>query len=550
MKIALLQLNFTIGAFEYNFNKILNAYEAAVDQEARLVVSSELALFGYPPADILLQTSALERQRHFVDALCRQIGSVPLIVGVATETHDPKGLPLNNSAVFIQDGCIQFTQAKALLPNYDVFDERRYFEPNGAAPAIIEYAGARIGLCVCEDLWGGSEEQGDLVRYHRFPVDDLVSLRPNLLVSIHASPFYVGKQRVRLDVVAKAARKLDCPVVYVNQVGGHDELVFDGHSFVVDRYGKATAMAQGFTEERLLVDMAHPAQDVEYKPDDLGDLYKSLVLGTRDYLQKTNQSHAFVALSGGIDSAVTAAIAVEAIGANNVLGVSMPSRFSSEESIEDARVLAANLKVAFKIVPIDEAYQAYANMLEPEIGWNVPGTIQNDVTEENIQARIRGNIMMAFANRGGGIVLSTGNKSEVSVGYCTLYGDMVGGFAVLSDVLKTKVYALAAYINRFQEIIPPRTISKPPSAELRPNQKDQDSLPAYEILDPIIEAYVEKGLSAEQIVQLNFEPETVRWVLDRIHRNEFKRRQMAPGIKTTPKAFGTGHRMPIACKIQ
>ncbi len=550
MKVALLQVNPTIGDFEDNFKKILSGYIRAVSQGAHLVVTSELALFGYPPADLLFRRDALDRQQSFFEKLCHYVGPVGLVIGIAMPTGKSKGQPLYNSAVLVRDGRILYRQAKALLPNYDVFDERRYFEPADASAGCFDYEGRRLAALVCEDIWGGSEDQTSLERYHRSPVADLIPERPDLLVSINASPFHLGKLRTRLQVARAAARKLQCPVVYVNQAGGNDELIFDGQSFVIDRAGSPIAVAQAFEGDCLLVDLDGHKPAIDTKADETKDLYKALVVGTRDYVYKTNLApQVFVALSGGIDSAVTAAIAAEAVGAQNVFGISMPSAFSSEESIEDAQTLAENLGIAFQIVPIGYAYQAFEQTLKPLIGWNPPGSVKEDVTEENIQARIRGDIMMAIANRQGGIVLATGNKSELSVGYCTLYGDMVGGFAVLADVVKTKVYELANYINRHREMIPTRTILKAPSAELRPEQKDQDVLPEYEILDPIVEAYIEKGLSSEEIVQSGFDEKTVTWVLGRINANEYKRRQMAPGLKVTPKAYGVGRRIPIACKI-
>jgi NAD+ synthase (glutamine-hydrolysing) len=386
--------------------------------------------------------------------------------------------------------------------------------------------------------------------YRDKPAEAFLQQSIDMLITINASPFYAGKTRIRREIARSLTRRLKCPLVYANQVGGNDELVFDGRSFAMDQDGDFIARAKGFSEDHLIFDLERPVKAQAGPVDDTRDLYNALILGTRDYVLKSvGRPSVLVALSGGIDSAVTACIASRALGPEHVTGIGMPSAFSSEGSIADARQLAGNLGIRFQLIPIGQAYDVFGKILEPSIDWHPPGSRENDVTEENIQARIRGTIMMAISNRKGGIVLSTGNKSELSVGYCTLYGDMAGGFAVLSDVYKTRVYDLARFINRDSEIIPWNTINKAPSAELSPDQRDQDSLPPYDILDAVLDAYIEQGLEKKDIVSRGFEPETVNWIIGKLNANEYKRRQMAPGLKVTQKAFGIGRRLPIAARF-
>lgn len=550
MKIGIVQCNLKIGDFCGNMDLVVQGYRDAVQQGAQLVVASELALFGYPPGDMLLRSDYLNRQNAALDELSRHIGDAGLIVGVATSTGLDAGLPLFNSAVLIQNGTRAHAWHKSLLPNYDVFDERRYFEPSRTPAEVITYHGRRLGVLICEDIWNDLQTEPLPRRYRQNPVDSLAGRPIDLLVTINASPFYLGKPTIRMDIARSISARLGCPLVYANQVGGNDELVFDGRSFAVNAEGTCIAMASAFEPETLCVDLSTHDSIKITTGDKLEDLYNALIVGTRDYVCKSvGNPSVLIALSGGIDSAVTACIAARAVGPEHVHGFGLPSSFSSEGSIADARQLAERLGIAFDLIPIGKSYVAIGHTLEPIIGWGMPGARRNDVTEENVQARIRGAIIMAVSNRIGGIVLSTGNKSELSVGYCTLYGDMVGGFAVLSDVFKSRVYELARYINRHSEIIPWSTIDKPPSAELRPDQKDEDTLPPYDMLDAVLDAYIEKGLEAQQIAMAGFDRQVVDWIIAKVTANEYKRRQMAPGLKVTRKAFGSGRRMPIAATL-
>lgn len=550
MKVGMLQLNFKVGDFDGNMAKLLQAYDEVVQKGAQLVIASELALFGYPPGDMLFSQRCVDAQHACLERLSEHIGEVGLIVGAAMDTQRDTGLPLYNSAVLIRNGEKVHVQHKTLLPNYDVFDEKRYFEPGGQTPGVISYNGLNLGVLICEDIWSDVETVSGNKLYDTDPVDAYADQPMDALVTINASPFYVGKTAIRMDLARSISRRLGCPLIYANQVGGNDELVFDGQSFAVAPDGELIALAGAFTEENLVFDL-HDSDRIDTEPpDDIRNLHDALVIGTHDYVMKAvGAPKVLVALSGGIDSAVTAAIASRAVGPENVMGFGMPSAFSSEGSIEDARALAKNLGIRFELIPIGKTYDQFGKMLDPVIGWGTPGENDGDVTEENVQARIRGSIMMAISNRNGGIVLSTGNKSEISVGYCTLYGDMVGGFAVLSDVFKTQVYELARYVNRTSEIIPWRTIHKPPSAELSPGQTDQDALPPYEQLDVILDAYIEEGLGTEEIVATGMDKAMVEWVIGKVKANEYKRRQMAPGLKISQKAFGSGRRYPIAAAL-
>lgn len=550
MNIGLLQLNFTVGDFRGNAEKILNGYRQACKQGADLVVASELALYGYPPLDLLERPDAQDAHDVALTELKAHVDEVGLILGIS-ERHDGPGKPLFNTAIFIQHGGIQQRWHKALLPTYDVFDEARYFESGRNDVFVFEHQNQRMAMLLCEDIWGGTEVLDGPKLYPRNPVEELAKLNPDLLIVPNGSPYHWKKGNDRLTLVRRVAKQLNATVVYVNQVGGNTDLVFDGRSFVVNAPGDYVSVAPAFEESILIADTTSiPSKPYE---DDSGmeSLYQALILGVRDYLGKTRHQCALLGLSGGIDSALTACIAADAISPENVTAVMMPSPFSSDHSVTDSEKLVENLGIQSHQIRIDSLYEAYGQTLEPVIGWYQPGQRPGDVTEENIQARIRGNLLMAMANRTPGtLLLSTGNKSEVAMGYCTLYGDMAGGFAVLSDVWKTLVYRLAEHINREQEIIPNHILTKPPSAELRPNQKDSDSLPDYDVLDAVLQAYLEEHLSAEQILKRGLaDADTIQRIIRTTNLNEFKRRQMAPGLKVTSKAFGNGRRMPIAAKF-
>lgn len=543
MKITTLQLNFTVGDIAGNTKKIAEKYREACSRGAELVVATELALFGYPPKDMLLQGEYLKKHDQHLNLLREQIGETPLVVGIV-EKNENGGKALFNSAAVIQNGKIIHTQRKTLLPTYDVFDEGRYFEPNDEKLSAFNYRGKRIAVLVCEDIWGGAEGSRGGKLYRRDPVEELKSENLDALIVINGSPYSLGKGDMRFRLVSGVAKELGCAVVYANQVGGNDDLVFDGRSFAVNKKGECVGFSGAFAESAAEVDIEN-GEKVLYPSDkdSIADLYRALVLGTKDYVDKSNFPKALIALSGGIDSAVTAAIAIDALGADRVVGVSMPSKYSSEGSVEDAESLAKNLGMEFRVMSIAEVFSQYEKTFK-EAGVPLAG-----VAEENIQARIRGNYIMYLSNTLGYVVLTTGNKSEISVGFCTLYGDTAGGFAVISDVYKTLVYELAKYINRDSEIIPLNTVTKPPSAELRPGQEDEDYLPPYDILDGILKAYIEERKSPGEIAALGFDEETVRWVLSKVNGNEYKRRQMAPGVKITPIAFGSGRRFPIIAKF-
>ncbi|MEN6401779.1 MAG: NAD+ synthase, partial [Armatimonadia bacterium] len=513
-----------------------------------LLVLTELFVIGYPPRDLLNRCWFNQRVAEALETLVeasRLHPGIGILVGVPLQTGKKTGRGLYNGAVFIHNGEVLGTARKSLLPTYDVFDEDRYFDrANGNEP--IEFKGEKIGVSICEDAWNDPELWPRQRMYDFDPIEALVKKGATLLLNISASPFSMGKEEVRARLISKHAQKHGVPFVYANQVGGNDELVFDGRSLAFDGQGKPLAVFPSFEEHVATVDTAATGNESLYHPQEqIASVHDALVLGVRDYLRKCGFSKAVIGLSGGIDSAVTACIAAEALGAANVLGMGMPSRYSSSGSIDDARALADNLQIRFELVSIKPAFEAYAKILQELFEGTPPG-----VAEENIQSRIRGNLLMAMSNKYGSLVLTTGNKSEIAVGYCTLYGDMSGGLSVLSDVPKTMVYQLAEYINRKREIIPQSSITKPPSAELRPDQTDQDTLPPYDILDQIIELYVEQDECAANIVERGFDPQTVKWVITTIDRNEYKRRQAAPGLKVTSKAFGVGRRMPVAARIE
>ena len=553
MKIALAQINPTVGDFTGNIAKIVAASRRAVDQGARLTVFPELSVCGYPPADLLDKpsflarcASAVEELRHATTSL-----STAILIGVALPAPAGSGKPAVNAAVVLEKGQVLLEQHKMLLPFYDVFDEQRYFSP-ATSQRVIDFEGERLAITICEDAWNDKDFWPQRL-YPIDPVELLMAEKPTLLINISASPFWHGKRQVRQRMLAAVAQRHKIPVFLTNQVGGNDSLIFDGSSFALAADGTLLAEAAGFDEDLLIVDTddapAYPANSTpptSTETDETEAAYKALVLGTRDYVLKTGFKRVLLALSGGIDSALVAAIAVDALGAENLVAVGMPSQYSSIGSVEDSRQLAANLGIRFEVLPIENAYHALSDTLAPMFAGLKP-----DLTEENLQSRIRGTMIMALSNKFSSLVLTTGNKSEMAVGYCTLYGDMVGALAVIGDLVKTRVYALCHWVNRNGEVIPEDILTKPPSAELRPDQKDTDSLPPYEILDPILEAYVERyETTAEIVAQYGFPASTVEHVVRLVERTEYKRQQAAPVLKVTPKSFGMGRRFPIAAKAQ
>ncbi|HET6348917.1 MAG TPA: NAD+ synthase [Candidatus Krumholzibacteria bacterium] len=545
MRIALVQLNTVVGDVDGNVSRMLGAVERARAQQANLVVFQELGVSGYPPRDLVERASFIRQCEAGLGRLCgesRAWPSVGVIAGLPMASHSAVGKGITNSAVAILDGNVIHRHDKLLLPTYDVFDEARYFDAAESC-APFEFGGQRIGLSICEDAWNDPL----LFRRRPYSVDPIAMLAAGgarLMINISASPFTVGKEAFRAELMGSHSRRHRCPFVFVNQVGGNDELVFDGCSLVTDAHGHVHMALAAFAEDLRIFDTEAPGARARYTPlDEIESMRRALVLGVRDYFGKCGFTRAVVGLSGGIDSAVTLALAAEALGPGNVLGVAMPSPFSSTGSIEDSQALATNLGVELMTIPIAHVMAAYDSALSPAFQ-NRP----RDVTEENLQARIRGNLLMAVSNKFGHLVLSTGNKSELAVGYCTLYGDMSGGLALISDVPKTSVYRLAALINRDREVIPRTTIDKVPSAELRPDQKDSDSLPPYEVLDPILDLHLEEGCSADEIVARGYDRATVEWVVRAVRVNEYKRRQAAPGLKITSKAFGVGRRFPVAAR--
>lgn len=541
MKIALVQTNPTVGDFPGNSEKIRAGAEEARRRGAHLAVFTELCLCGYPPRDLVEQPSFLDDNQRALAALASSLPPIPTMVGFVGRSPSEVGKVAMNCAALLAEGRVQFQQAKMLLPTYDVFDEARHFLP-AASQQIFSFCGSSVALTICEDCWNDKYFWTRRL-YERDPVEELAGQGSTLLINISASPFSAGKRRLREEMVQALARRYRTPVVMVNQVGGNDSLIFDGSSLAVDSTGKVCAQAKSFTEDLVLFDTTTGQGDIHPQPGDgPEEIYEALLLGTRDYVHKCGFRSAIVGLSGGIDSSVVAALAVAALGAENVHGVGMPGPYSSAESLRDARQLAQKLGIRFQVLEIGEVFTAYrAALAEPFRG------VAEEVTEENLQARIRGNLLMALANKFGGLVLSTGNKSEMAVGYCTLYGDLAGGLAVISDVPKMMVYELARYINRDLELIPATCFTKPPSAELRPGQTDQDSLPPYEVLDRVLTAYIEEGQTPKAIADDNGLPlDLVQEVVARVVRSEYKRHQAPPGLKVTAKAFGLGRRLPIA----
>jgi NAD+ synthetase len=546
VKIALAQIDPTVGDFTGNLEKIVAFSRRAADSGARLTVFSELAICGYPPADLLEKPSFLARCQTAVDELRAATFDLPtaILAGVALPAGGADGKPAFNAAVLLDHGNLLLEQHKCLLPFYDVFDEQRYFSPSGPQK-IIELDGTRLAITICEDAWNDKNFWPRRL-YAVDPMEELMRQGPALHVNLSSSPFWHGKRTVRREMLAAIARRDGIPVLMTNQVGGNDSLIFDGSSLALDARGELIAQAASFEEDLVIVDPFNSSPVPLPEDDETEAAYRALVLGTRDYVRKCGFSKVVIALSGGIDSALVAAIAAEALGKENVTAIGMPSPYSSSGSIDDSRQLAANLGIRFETISINELFADFNHALAPLFKGLAP-----DTTEENIQPRIRGTILMALSNKLGALVLTTGNKSEMAVGYCTLYGDMVGALAVIGDLVKTRVYSVCHWLNRKREVIPAAILSKPPSAELRPGQMDTDSLPPYDVLDPIVEAYVERYETPESIAQKHgFPLDLVQQVVHLIERSEYKRQQAAPVLKVTSKSFGMGRRFPIAVKVQ
>jgi len=545
VKIALGQINPTVGDFTGNSRKIIEYSLAARGAGAQMILFPEMAICGYPPRDLVEKPVFVARNQDVAREIARAVPGISIVCGLVTPAKVETGKSVMNSAAVLGNGEIQFIQSKTLLPTYDVFDELRYFAPADSRRNFT-LDGSQLAVTICEDVWN------DKHFWHRRlytidPVEELLRAGANLVLNIAASPFHLGKRELRRDLLATIAREDKVPVAMVNQVGGNDSLVFDGSSLVIAPDGRIIAQAKSFEEDLIYFDSESLQGDVHPQIEgEEASAYAALVLGTRDYVRKCGFEQVIIGLSGGIDSALTAAIAVEALGPKNVLGVALPSQYSSEHSLDDARELACKLGIRFQVIPIAEIFDAYRQALAP-----VFTGLREDVTEENIQSRIRGAMLMALSNKFNGLVLTTGNKSELAVGYCTLYGDMVGGLGVIADVPKTMIYRISHYINSKKQVIPKSTLEKPPSAELRPGQKDSDFLPPYEVLDHILADYVEDYRTAEQIAaDHGYDIKLVRDVIRMIERSEYKRQQAAPGLKITRKAFGYGRRFPIAQKSE
>lgn len=537
MQVGFAQINTTVGDIETNARKILAAYREASQQGAQLVITPELALTGYPPQDLVFKSGFVPQTLEQLRVLHERISAVPLLVGYVDLNPKKTGKPFVNSCAVLEKGRPIRKIFKSLLPTYDVFDEARYFEPADDQQPI-ELLGAKIGITICEDIWTDKYLRHDL--YHCDPVGRLVSLGASVILNLSSSPFSVGKPALRRAMVTELALQYRIPFFYCNAVGGNDELIFDGNSFVINKEGATVARLASFGEQIAVVESDAPAiVEAGMAPEE--EIFRALVLGVSDYFAKCGFHSAVLGLSGGIDSAVTAAIAVEALGKKNVTGVSMPSAYSSSGSLDDADRLAKSLGIQRLVIPIKEPFEVLKSQFKEAFAG-----LKEDTTEENMQSRLRGLILMSLSNKFGHLLLTTGNKSELAVGYCTIYGDMCGGLAVISDVPKTMIYRLARWINRDAETIPINSITKPPSAELKPNQTDQDTLPQYDTLDAILQLYVEEQLDPAEIVERGFDPSVVRWIQRRVDINEYKRRQAAPGLKVTSLAFGIGWRMPIA----
>jgi len=550
LKIGLLQLNSTVGDFATNRQKLVAGCEKARALGAEFVIAPELFLCGYPPRDLLLRADFILASLAALAETAKSIGPIPLCVGCVGENSERPGRALRNSAAVLQNGKIIWRTHKSLLPTYDVFDEDRYFEPAKSA-APFEFNGHKLGITICEDIWNDEDFWSERL-YRRDPIKELIAQGAEIILNLSASPWHDGKERTRLAMLQRVARDERVPLAQVNLVGANDELIFDGHSVALDARGEVIALGKGFAEDILVVDLeaeVHSPQSTVHRHLDFSpreqQLFAALSLGIRDYVHKCGFKSVIVGLSGGIDSALVAVLAAEALGPDKVLGVSMPARYSSEGSLSDAGALAKNLGIRYEVLPIESAFQS----VEKQLAKVFAGTKPNEA-EENVQSRLRGVTLMALSNKFGALVLTTGNKSEMAVGYCTLYGDMCGALAVIADVFKTDIYKLARWLNRERLIIPEASITKPPSAELRPNQTDQDSLPPYETLDQILDAYVVKNLGKEEIIRRGFDAAVVNDVINKVTFSEYKRRQAAPGLKVSPRAFGMGRRIPIAQKFR
>jgi NAD+ synthetase len=534
MKIGLAQINSTVGDLEGNARRIVAACRLLEERGAEVILTPELVLTGYPPQDLLFQSGFVPMSLRVLEEIHREVGGAAWIVGCVQENTSGVGRPFFNAAAVLERGQAVRWAFKSLLPTYDVFNETRYFEPC-TAPVPLEIGGRLFGVTVCEDIWTPDYLPRPL--YQCDPVETLVGAGAKAILNLSASPFQIGKPAQREEMLRAQAKKHGVPFYYCNAVGGNDELVFDGHSLAVGADGELCGRLPGFEEVSELV----PGEVIRHATPPMEDLRQALVLGLRDYAAKCGFHSAVLGLSGGIDSAVVACLAVQALGAEKVTGVAMPSPFSSAHSVEDALALAKNLGIACLTIPIGESFEVFKSHMAPAFAGR-----PEDTTEENMQARLRGLILMSLSNKCGHLLLTTGNKSELAVGYCTLYGDMCGGLAVISDVPKTLVYALAEHLNLATEQIPRRSIEKPPSAELRPDQTDQDTLPPYPVLDAVLRLYVEENKNPTEIAAQGFDPATVRWIARRVNFNEYKREQAAPGLKVTSRAFGMGRRMPIA----
>ncbi len=559
MIIGLLQLNSTIGDFAANRQKLLAGYEKAVALGAEFALAPELFLCGYPPRDLLQRADFVEANLAALEETARATGAVPLCVGFVDRNSERPGRALTNAAAVLQNGTIAWRAAKSLLPTYDVFDEDRYFEPAKKTGPFV-FKGQKLGITICEDIWNDEDFWPDRL-YRRDPVKELISQGAEMILNMSASPWHDGKEKMRLEMLRRVARDERVPLAQVNAVGANDELIFDGHSVALDARGEVIALGKGFDEEILAVDVnlgrsrgneaqAGKKPETPYVvscnfPPREQQFFSALSLGIRDYVHKCGFKFAIVGLSGGIDSALVAVLAAQALGADNVLGVSMPARYSSEGSLSDAEALAKNLGIRYEVLPIEPVFKSVEQQLQKVFAGTKPSE-----AEENVQSRLRGVTLMALSNKFGALVLTTGNKSEMAVGYCTLYGDMCGALAPLADVFKTDVYQIARWVNRDRDIIPAASLTKPPSAELRPDQTDQDSLPPYDVLDRILDAYVVKNLGRDEIIRSGFDAAMVNDVLNKINFSEYKRRQAAPGLKVSPRAFGTGRRIPIAQRFR
>ncbi|MGD0252247.1 MAG: NAD+ synthase [Verrucomicrobiota bacterium] len=544
MKIGVLQLNSTVGDFAANRQKLAAGYERVGALGAEFVLAPELFLCGYPPRDLLLRADFIEANLAALVETAKQIGAIPLCVGYVDKNLERPGRTLQNAAAVLQNGKIIWRTHKSLLPTYDVFDEDRYFEPAKTVTPFV-FNGRKLGITICEDIWNDEDFWPERL-YRRDPVKELISQGAEIILNISASPWHAGKERTRLAMLQRIARDERVPLAQVNLIGANDELIFDGHSVALNRRGEPLVLGKGFAEDIFVADLdagSAPAK-IEW-PVREQQIFSALSLGIRDYVHKCGFKSVIIGLSGGIDSALVGVLAADALGPDKVLGVSMPARYSSAGSLSDAGALAKNLGIRYEVLPIEPVFQS----VEKQLARVFAGTKPNEA-EENIQSRLRGATLMALSNKFGALVLTTGNKSEMAVGYCTLYGDMCGALAVIADVFKTDIYKIARWVNRKKTIIPEATLVKPPSAELRPNQKDQDSLPEYGMLDAILQAYIVEDLSKAEIVRRSFDAGVVNDVINKINFSEYKRRQAAPGLKVSPRAFGVGRRIPIAQKFR